>query len=94
MTAAAAPAALPFNARLCLQVNTSEHGTVWRDVIQFPREDDLACANVIAAAPLLAAAAGPDSALRITTEGLTRHVLCTWSRRAGWRGTLFARGAQ
>jgi hypothetical protein len=83
---AALPAAQA--AQLTLQVNTSAGGPVWRDVIQFTRDDDLACAHVLTAAPLLAAAAGPGAALRICTVGLSRRVLSTWHAGQGWRGAL------
>lgn len=79
-----APAGKPAGLRLRLQVNTSG---AWRNVIEFERGDDVACANVIAAAPLLAAAAGPGATLRICS----RHedlAYSHWQADEGWAGVL------
>ena len=70
---------------LKLQVNTSG---AWRNVIDFPRDDDLACAHVLTAAPLLAAAAGPGATLRICSADGLQKVHSHWQAGKGWRGAL------
>jgi len=80
--------------RLKLQVNTSG---AWRNVIDFPRQDDMACAQVLTAAPLLAAAAGSRTTLRIVSTDALPVVFSHWEEGKGWRGALpapvAARGA-
>ena len=70
---------------LRLQVNTTG---AWRNVIDFPRDDDLACAHVLTAAPLLAAAAGPGATLRICSADGLQKVRSYWEAGQGWRGPL------
>ena len=70
---------------LKLQVNTSG---AWRNVIEFDRGDDLACAAVLTAAPLLAAAAGPGATLRICSADGLQTVQSHWAVGQGWRGAL------
>lgn len=70
---------------LRLQVNTTG---AWRTVIDFDRGNEVACANVITAAPLLANASGPRTTLRIvSTDGL-QHAFCHWNTRDGWKGSF------
>lgn len=89
---AAAIATLPL--MLKLQVNTSGESTTgadgpgWRNVIDFPRDDDLACAAVLTAAPLLAAAAGPGATLLICSADGLQKVHSHWQAGKGWRGAL------
>lgn len=79
---------------LKLQVNTASasaagaDGAGWRDVIDFPRDDDMACAYVLTAAPLLAAAAGPGATLRICSADGLQKPFSHWEAGQGWRGAL------
>ena len=70
---------------LKLQVNTSG---AWRNIIDFERDDDIACAAVLTAAPLLAAAAGPGATLRICSADGLQKVHSHWEAGKGWRGHL------
>ncbi|MBL8350497.1 MAG: hypothetical protein JNL87_09290 [Burkholderiaceae bacterium] len=76
MTAAQRPGMLR------LQVNTTG---AWRNVIEFPRDDDIICAQVLTAAPLLAAAAGPRATLRICSADGLQTVQSHWQAGQGWR---------
>lgn len=74
--------------KLKLQINDSGS---WRNLISFSRADDLACAHVLTAGPLLAAAAGPRATLRICAEapGRAPVVHSYWEpAKGGWRGCL------
>lgn len=76
--------------RLQLQVNTSG---AWRTMVAFPRADELACAHVLTAGPLLAGASGPRVTLRITSDDGRQTVYSHWDAGRGWRGTAAAAAA-
>ena len=71
--------------KLKLQINTTG---AWRNVIDFERDDDLACAAVLTAAPLLAAAAELGAKLRICSADGLQKAHSHWQAGQGWRGAL------
>ena len=75
---------------LRLQVNTNG---AWRNIIDFPRDDDIICAQVLTAAPLLAAAAGPRATLRIVSADGLQTVHSHWQAGKGWRPSAAAAAA-
>lgn len=78
-----APADSARPARLRLQINTSG---AWRNVIDFARDDDLACAQVLVGAPLLAEVG--RATLRICSADGRQEVHSRWSAEGGWRGAV------
>jgi hypothetical protein len=77
------PSAQPL--RLRLQINTSG---AWRNVIEFDRGDDLVCAAVLTAAPLLARASLFRTTLRICSVDGLQTVHGHWTLENGWCGAL------
>lgn len=70
---------------LKLQINTTG---AWRNVIDFERDDDIACAAVLTAAPLLAGAAELGAKLRICSADGLQTAHSRWAAGTGWVGLL------
>lgn len=68
--------------RLRLQINSAG---AWRTVVDYPADDDLACAQVLTAGPVLAMLGGRNVTLRICSADALQTVHSHWDRKSGWR---------